>query len=142
MKDIPRRISVIFRTIPDFFPHRRFLNFFYRFSSQKRYFFRFFGTFMFFYFGILMLFLCLILLLSYQVLVYTTESYRGEQEALEYWEDVVASYGDYPDAYYNAAYYAARIGEMRLAATYVEQALYLDREFEEALLLREEILSR
>lgn len=68
------------------------------------------------------------------------EANRVAIAQLDYWEDVIRAYPNYPDAYYNASYYAAKSGDARLGLRYVDSALYLDSSFEEAKELKEEIL--
>lgn len=99
------------------------------------------GKFLFLYLGILVLILSLLSLTVYVSYQSRQEEYMSASEQLVYWEDVIRANPNYPDAYYNAAYFAARTGNSRLALRYVDSALYLDRDFEEAKELKEEILN-
>ena len=100
------------------------------------------GKFLFLYLGILVLilsFLSLVVYVSYQS---RREEYLLTSGQLVYWEDVIRANPNYPDAYYNAAYFAARTGNSRLALRYVDSALYLDQDFEEAKELKSEIMGK
>lgn len=62
-----------------------------------------------------------------------------EQRNLLYWEQVIAKHPNYPDAFYNAAYYAARLSQKEKAIEYVQKALYFDPNFRLAEDLKGEI---
>jgi len=63
-------------------------------------------------------------------------------ERLLYWEEVIETHANYPDAYFNAAVYAYRLKEKEKAYTYIEKSLVLDPLFLEAKQLRGQILAQ
>lgn len=56
----------------------------------------------------------------------------GKEQALSYWENVLSKSPNLPDAYYKAAVYALSLNQKEKARGYIEKALFLDPEFEEA----------
>ena len=62
-----------------------------------------------------------------------------EKQAL-YWENVVKSRPDYPDAYYQAAWYSYMLGEKQRAYEFLNHALSLDPSFKKAQELKNKLL--
>ncbi|MBP7832231.1 MAG: tetratricopeptide repeat protein [Candidatus Levybacteria bacterium] len=79
---------------------------------------------------------CIFLFVVY--LEYTkTKIERSKQVILlETWENAIERHPTYPQAYYNAALYAARLGDSQKAVTYVEKALSLNENYEPAKQLK------
>lgn len=57
-----------------------------------------------------------------------------------YWEDVVKKHPNYPDAYYQAAWYFYTLGYKKKAYTLLEKALFMNPDFREAKELEEKII--
>lgn len=66
---------------------------------------------------------------------------QDAQEMLTYWEKVLLKHPNFPDAYYNAAYYAAKLFDNKKAVGYLDMALYYDPSFKKAEDLKKEIAS-
>ncbi|PIT89289.1 MAG: hypothetical protein COU27_01130 [Candidatus Levybacteria bacterium CG10_big_fil_rev_8_21_14_0_10_36_7] len=135
------KIVNFYRTFPDLLPkgglYDKIIGFI---QVGRRAFSMHFGKVFFVYFGVLVVLLSFVLLFSYQVYLNVASQHFEHARKLEYWEEVVTSHPNYPDGYYNAAYFAARLGRKHLALKYVESSLYLDANFSEAKELKSEIL--
>lgn len=69
------------------------------------------------------------------------KSKRGRVvEDLSYWEAVAAKHPNSPDAFYNTALDAVKLGDKIKAAEMLESALKLDPSFDKAKLLKEKFL--
>lgn len=88
---------------------------------------------------ILFIFLVYYAILSYIQLVATQEDHGRAISSLSYWEEIVEKHPNFPDGYYNAALYAAMLGEREKATELLERALVLDPTFNDAKKLEEEI---
>lgn len=64
---------------------------------------------------------------------------EAEKQAL-YWEDIIKKHSDYPDAYYQAAWYSYTLGKKQKAYEFVNQAIALDPGFKKAIELKEKLL--
>lgn len=53
-------------------------------------------------------------------------------EKLHFWEEVVERHPGYPDAWYQAAVEAVRVGNRERAKVYLERALLIDAQFQKA----------
>ena len=111
-----------------------------QFLPVKRFLDKYTGKFLFLYLGILVFILSILSLAIYVSCRERQEEYLNSARKLVYWEEVIRANPNFPDAYYNAAYFAAKKGDLRLAVRYVDSALYLDRDFEQAKALKSEIL--
>lgn len=66
-----------------------------------------------------------------------TKMERAKQVTqLETWEKAIKKHPTYPQAYYNAALYAARLGDSQKALIYIEKALSLNENYEPAKQLK------
>lgn len=65
---------------------------------------------------------------------------RNELKLLEYWEVVLLSHPNYPDAYYQSSLHAARVGDKQKALEYINKALDLDPYFQRAEDLKKELI--
>lgn len=97
-------------------------------------------------FNFLLLFLVLLFifsLISAILLHYSygelRKNYGETVNKLDYWEKVVMDYPAFPDGYYNAAIFAGILGEKQKALNYLDKALKLDPDFEDAKELEEAI---
>jgi len=57
---------------------------------------------------------------------------KNEIEKMLYWEEILAQNPSYPDAYYQAAYHALRLGFTDRAQKHIARAIFLDPTFTEA----------
>lgn len=55
-----------------------------------------------------------------------------QEQKLVYWEKVVEKSSNYPDGWYNAAYFSLRLNERDKALMYLKKALNLDPNFQKA----------
>lgn len=90
-------------------------------------------------FNFLLLFLILLFIFSLisAILLYysygeLSKKYGETVNSLDYWEKVVMDYPAFPDGYYNAAIFAGILGEKQKALGYLDKALKLDPDFEDA----------
>ena len=100
-------------------------------------------------FNFLLLFLVLLFifsLISAMLLYYSygelRKNHRETVNSLDYWEKVVMNYPAFPDGYYNAAIFAGMLGEKQKALNYLDKALKLDPDFEDAKELASQLVSR
>lgn len=89
--------------------------------------------------------LLVILFIGY-LLIYLLREYssiKAQRSAaiakLQLWESTVKKHPTYPQAYYEAAYYAAVLGNLEKSNEYLEKALSLRENYEEAKQLQLEI---
>lgn len=76
-----------------------------------------------------------------QVLNYEVKKARVEaQEKVTYWDSVTKEHPDFPDAYYQAAWYDYILGEKQKAYEFLNKALSLDPGFNKAQELKEKML--
>lgn len=92
---------------------------------------------------LIMLFIFLLIYgaLSYMNLQEMTEKRSSIKNNLSYWEEIIGKHPNVPDSYYNAAIYAATLSEKQKALEFLDKALYLDPDFEEAKRLERSLLS-
>lgn len=64
------------------------------------------------------------------------------EASLSYWENIIDTHPNFPDAYFNASLYAFRLENKEKAYIYIEKALILDPLFTEAKKLRTDILEK
>lgn len=57
----------------------------------------------------------------------------------DYWKDVVRDHPNLPDAYYNAGFYAYRLGDKISALDLLDRAIELDPSFDKALKLSRQL---
>ncbi len=100
-------------------------------------------------FNFLLLFLVLLSIFSLisAILLYYSygelrKNYREAVNNLDYWEKVVMDYPAFPDGYYNAAIFAGTLDQKQKALEYLDKALKLDPDFEDAKELRKLIGNR
>ncbi len=62
------------------------------------------------------------------------------QNKASYWNNVIKEHPDYPDAYYQAAWYSYSLGEKQKAYDLLEKAILLDPGFKKAKELREKMV--
>lgn len=55
------------------------------------------------------------------------------------WEHLITKYPNYPEVYYNAAFYGARVGDREKALQYVEKSLRLNPNFTPSSVLQKEL---
>lgn len=60
-------------------------------------------------------------------------------KTLNYWEDVVRKHPNFPDGFYNAAVYAAKVRETEKALIYLDKAIRLDPTFTKAMELKKRL---
>ncbi len=72
------------------------------------------------------------LFLTYQAYKHVQEERLYEVSQLQRWEEALAKHDTYPQAYYNAAVHAARLGDSQKALTYLQKALVLNGNYEPA----------
>lgn len=65
---------------------------------------------------------------------------KEKQDRFFYWEKKVQEFPNSPDILYNAALSAVKVNKNETALKYLNQALTLDPLFDEAIILREEIV--
>lgn len=60
-------------------------------------------------------------------------------KSLSSWEKLFTKYPNYPEVYYNAAFYAARVGDREKAVVYIQKSLRLNPNFGPSLKLEKEL---
>jgi hypothetical protein len=63
----------------------------------------------------------------------------GELKRLVFWEQQTVKFGNYPEAYYNAAVHAARLGDNEKALEYLDKSLEINPHYEPAKNLRDKL---
>ena len=63
----------------------------------------------------------------------------GELKRLVFWEEQSVKFPNYPEAYYNSAVHAFRLGDREKAAEYINKSLEVNPDFEPARKLRNEV---
>ena len=67
------------------------------------------------------------------------EQWLKTSDNLAYWEEVAVKQENSPDAYFEAALYAAKLGNNQKALLYIDKALELDPGFEKARELSQQL---
>lgn len=84
-------------------------------------------------------FLGILITQAHQKWTNTQEIRRREEKKLEWYEGILRKYKDFPDAYYNAALHAAKLGKKEKARGYIKKALEYDPGFTKAEELKQAI---
>lgn len=63
----------------------------------------------------------------------------GELKRLVFWEKQTVKFGNYPEAYYNAAIHALKLGDNNKAIEYLNRSLEINPDFEPSKKLRGEV---
>lgn len=72
------------------------------------------------------------ILLAYQAYKHAQQERLYEVSQLQRWEEALTKHDTYPQAYYNAAVHAARLGDSQKALVYLQKALVLNENYEPA----------
>jgi hypothetical protein len=90
--------------------------------------------------AVLAIFLSYYLSLSYVSFIQVSKERSEAMDSLVYWEGIIREHPNLPDGLYNAALYAAILGDKDKSASFLDKALALDPDFRDAIEL-EKIIS-
>ena len=76
---------------------------------------------------------------SYLQYAQINENRKRIVDSLLYWENVVGEHPNLTDGYYNAAVFAAELGDKGKAIKYLDKAIELDPSFDKAKLLQQQL---
>ncbi len=91
--------------------------------------------------AILLIFLIYYVVSSYLQFIEVKDRHDSAERDLAYWEVISKQHPNFPDGYYNAALYAAMLGQKEKSVDLLERAIALDPEFEEAKELSQQIVN-
>lgn len=134
-----------YRIFTAFIPKRIFLVYSFYFSrldKALRLGLEFYSRLLFVYLILVFVSLSFVAYQLFKIDKYQERRKEASIERLQYWEKVLSSYQNYPDAYYEVSYYALQLRQKIKATDYITKALFYDPNFNEAKRLRLEILGR
>lgn len=83
--------------------------------------------------------LCVLAWYLFQIYENTQIERRKELKALNMWVNLISKYPNYPEVYYNAAFYEARVGDQEKARDYLKKSLRLNPNYTPSISLQKEL---
>ena len=102
---------------------------------QRVYFTNFFILFL----SIFLIFSVILAAIAYIAMAEAKEVRAETVDNFNYWIEVTEKHPNSPDAFYEAGYYAAKLGNREIALTYLGKAIMLDSTFEKAIELEKKL---